>query len=228
MNILIKKTLFIFFLFSFSSLAQGQGKVLFSKGKSFFRGRDTNQKLKRLKVGHEFKSGTTFITNKGALVILSLGASKVKLPELSEFTYEGMKKGVMNVSLQKGSSFFSIFERKIISKKKQNYKFVVKSNGVAMGVRGTEFFASLGKKDTEDLWMCVNEGFVDVKDRKGKVTLVKAGEGVRVVDGKKTTAPKFLPWTKKLNWNMNPKKGDLKNKVNIEDAYEDVLDLDYD
>lgn len=93
-----------------------------------------------------------------------------------------------------------------------------------MGVRGTEFFVSYGTSNN-DTWMCVNEGVVQVDSDKRKGVNVKAGEGVKV--SKSVSDPKFLPWTKKLNWNFNPKK-DLENKVSIEDAYKDPLNFDYD
>ena len=96
-----------------------------------------------------------------------------------------------------------------------------------MGVRGTEFFASYGSG--KDIWMCVNEGIVSVKSKsENKQTLVNAGEGVVIKKGSGTSKPKPLAWTKKLNWNMDPKVGEVVNKVSIEAAYSDLLDEDYD
>ena len=98
-----------------------------------------------------------------------------------------------------------------------------------MGVRGTTFFASFGKKESTDIWMCVNEGVVGVhssSEKKGK--LVKAGEGVKIANGENTSKPKPLPWTKNLNWKFESENAEeLINKLNIEDAYSNPLDFYY-
>ena len=33
---------------------------------------------------------------------------------------------------------------------------------------------------------------------------------------------------KKLNWNSNPNKGSIENKISLDDHYNDLLDQDYD
>ena len=108
-------------------------------------------------------------------------------------------------------------------------KFVVKTKNASFGVRGTEFFISYGKDRAKDAWMCVNEGLVRVSPKDSKESVdVKAGEGVQVKDKKSVSTPKPLAWTSKLNWNLDSSKGQLENKVNIDDAYTDLLDQDYD
>ena len=124
-------------------------------------------------------------------------------------------------------SLFSLFKSKTQKNgKKKHYR--IKTQSVVAGVRGTQFFTSYGRSDKDDdNWLCVNEGVVEVKKiGETKATLVKAGEGIRV-DAKGVSAPKPLPWTKKLNWSMKPSE-DLENRVNIEEAYTDLLDKDYD
>ena len=106
-------------------------------------------------------------------------------------------------------------------------KFVVKAKSVAMGVRGTEFFVAYGKSNSEDLWMCVEEGLVAVKDEKLKSEVfVKTGQGVKITTSE-ISLPTALPWTKKLNWNMDETKK-LDQSISIEEAYSDPLGQDYD
>ena len=99
-----------------------------------------------------------------------------------------------------------------------------------MGVRGTEFFTaySQDKKKSDDLWMCVNEGVVEiVTDKSSEKVIVKEGQGVFINKGIKATAPKKYSWTKKLNWNLDPGNGELENSA-MNDMYQDLLDQDYD
>ena len=62
------------------------------------------------------------------------------------------------INLDSGS-LFSKFESKV---KSDQIKLEIKTKVAAMGVRGTYFFASYGKSN--DLWMCVKEGEVEVVD----------------------------------------------------------------
>lgn len=196
----------------------------------FVRGKVTAMK-KSLKKGDVVKDSTTVKTSSGALAVLKLShGSTIKVNENSSVSIrEKNKKASVDVSLKKGSAFFNVLKNKMRGKKRS---FRVRTKTVAMGVRGTEFFAALGRASTkkkQDVWMCVREGSVAIKGKLDKKSvLVNAGEGVVSKGNAQTSAPKPLPWTKKLNWNMNPKLGNLENKVSIEEAYSDVLDQDYD
>lgn len=126
-------------------------------------------------------------------------------------------------SLVKGAAFFQF-------PKIKNRKSGVRTKTVAMGVRGTEFFVSHGSgSNVDDVWMCVNEGLVAVDTAKAdKEVLVKAGEGVRIQSGLSISTPQELPWTKKLNWEMDENAENLDNTVSIEEAYATPLDIDID
>lgn len=120
----------------------------------------------------------------------------------------------------------SLFSKVITKSKKKHFK--VKAQSASMGVRGTEFFVSYGKADgKEDVWMCVDEGVVEVSVQDQKTVLVRAKEGVFIKKGKEISSVKKYSWTKKLNWNLNPKKGKLENNA-IDGLYQDLLDQDYD
>ena len=98
-------------------------------------------------------------------------------------------------------------------------RFRVETTVATMGVRGTQFYAGFGgkdgweertkKKDPANLWMCVNEGNVEVVSSKGgDLVRVPQGMGVSVTDGK-VSRPEALQWTQGLNWKMDGEPDEL-------------------
>jgi ferric-dicitrate binding protein FerR (iron transport regulator) len=130
----------------------------------------------------------------------------------------------VKVNLVSGSIFSRVKRRFVKS-------YTVKAETVLAGVRGTEFFVAYGRKieETPDIWLCVNEGSVNVavQGQRGSA-VVKEGEGINIVAGSKLTKAKKYPWTRDLNWNTDPGKGDVKDNTNLDNAYSDLLDQDYD
>ena len=195
----------------------------------FIKGNVKDSKSKSIKKNQSLTEGTIINTGANSFVVLKFPhGNKVKLSENSQLKISKIapkKDGQTRISLLKGSSFIKVLKSQF--SKGQKSKFVLRTRTTAMGVRGTEFFASYGTG--KDVWMCVNEGIVSVRAKsEKKSTFVKAGEGIVVKDGNKTSKPKPLKWTKKLNWNMDPSTGSVENKVSIESAYTDLLDQDYD
>lgn len=195
----------------------------------FVKGDVKDSKNKEIKKGQDLPEGSYVNTGAGSFAVLQLPfGNKVKVGEQSQLKVSKLapkKEAQTRLSLLKGSSFIKVIKSKLT--KGQKSKLILRTRTTAMGVRGTEFFASYGSGN--DVWMCVNEGVVSVRSKKEKkATFVNAGEGIVVKDGEKTSKPKPLKWTKKLNWSMDPTSGDLENKVSIESAYTDLLDQDYD
>lgn len=98
-------------------------------------------------------------------------------------------------------------------------------------VRGTEFYFAYGnkKKTKADMWLCVNEGKVNVVDSATSSNVdVNAGEGIIIPTDKQIPKPKAYAWTKKLNWNMDAEKGDVEDKTSLKGAYKDLLKNNYD
>ena len=229
--------LFLVFFFSFQVFA-GSGKAVFIKGEVLIKG--SNNKFIRLKKNQDVNLGDMIRTKTKSIAVLALkSGSKLKLNENSAITLRTEKtaKKPESLFLNKGSVFISVLKTHLTKKtkktKKTKIKLVLKTRSAAMGVRGTKFFASFGKQANKskrkDLWMCVNSGLVEVRTTHTKKSiLVKAGEGVHVKEGTEVSEPKPLMWTKKLNWGFDSTKGDLTNKVEIEEAYTDLLDKDYD
>jgi ferric-dicitrate binding protein FerR (iron transport regulator) len=220
-------------LLSFKVIAS-QGTIVYFKGEVLLKGKDNS--FKRVNKGQVVALGDMIRTKQNSIAVIALkSGSKVKLNANSAITIKAelTKKKPEKLFLNSGSVFISVLKRVVNKDTKSKVKLLLKTRSASMGVRGTQFFASFGKQKDQskrkDLWMCVNEGLVLIKTNKSKkAILVKAGEGVHVKEGTDVSAPRPLEWTKKLNWELDSTKGDLTNKVSIEQAYTDLLDKDYD
>ncbi|HXH76632.1 MAG TPA: FecR domain-containing protein [Bacteriovoracaceae bacterium] len=104
-----------------------------------------------------------------------------------------------------------------------NRKFKVETKQAVMGVRGTQFFVQATGKD--DLWMCVEEGVVNVVSKGSKNPVdVPAGKGV-FISPKEISKPQAYAWTKGINWKMDPKEKKLDHVLKLN---YDLLDNFYD
>ncbi len=88
-------------------------------------------------------------------------------------------------------------------------------------MRGTQFFVSA--TEGKDAWMCVQEGTVNVSQKK-KTVDVPAGKGV-FAGATEICKPQAYAWTKGINWKMDPKEGQLDHKINLK---YDLLENFYD
>lgn len=168
------------------------------------------------------KSGDTIKTSAKSIAIISMDDGVVfKMNPKSDLSIP--EKDDNSVTLNSGSVFSKV------AKQKPNQQFKLRTPSAVIGVRGTEFFTSYGQTEDKksDVWMCVNEGSVEVTSVKGKeAVVVKQGEGVVIPSGKDVTPAKKYAWTKKLNWNLDPASGEVENNVQIK--YENILKEDYD
>ena len=74
----------------------------------------------------------------------------------------------------------------------------------------------------------MNEGSVRIDvEETGDSTTVRAGLGVNIVGGTRLTKARRYPWTRKLNWNVDPATGEVVDNTDLEQAYSDLLDQDY-
>lgn len=218
--------IFLSLFLTLSLNAKEVGEFLYVKGVIKIK---QGKKQANATKGQRFLNKSIIQSGKGALAVISLiDGSKIKLSENSKIIISIAPKRPTQVGIFKGSSFFNVLKSKVISKD----KFIVKTKNAALGVRGTQFFVSYGKEDnnkSSDAWMCVNEGLVRVTPKdSSKSVEVKEGQGVHIKDSKSVSNPRALAWTRNLNWKFDSTNGELENKVNIEDAYSDPLDQDYD
>jgi hypothetical protein len=159
----------------------------------------------------------------GVAVISLVDGAEIKLRENTTLSLDSLGRNV-SVRLSSGS-VFSRVNRQLIS------GFSVKTETAVMGVRGTEFFVAYGRQIDRhrDVWVCVNTGSVEVAILQTRDTLiVEEGKGINILGGTNLTSPQRYPWTRKLNWNMDPAAGAVEDRTDLEQAYSDLLDQDYD
>ena len=159
----------------------------------------------------------------GVAVISLVDGAEIKLREHTTLALDTVGRSV-SVRLTSGS-VFSRVNRHMLS------GFTVKTETAVMGVRGTEFFVAYGRKIDRyrDVWVCVNTGSVEVAVLESRDTLiVEQGKGINILGGTNLTSPQRNPWTRKLNWNMDPGAGTVEDRTDLEQAYSDLLDQDYD
>ncbi len=202
----IKLTVFILFL-STQTFAYS-GKITYIQGEVNVI---SNGQTKKAEKNTVVSDGDSLKTGSQSLVILVMDDNaQLKLNENSDLTIPLKQENA--VALNSGSVFSKIPKQKL----KQQFKVITPT--AVMGVRGTQFFTAFGTDDERatDLWMCVEEGSVDVTTSNTKKSVVvNAGQGILVTDKKGLTAPKKYAWTKKLNWNLDPTSGDVENKLKL-------------
>ena len=175
-------------------------------------------------IGDTVDAGSTIITGPRALAIIDLAnGTTLKLREKTSLAVNSIGDAT-TVTLNTGGVFTSIAH-------KLAGTFNLKAATTVAGVRGTRFFVAYGRTiDAEpDIWLCVDQGTVQVDlPAVNASTLVPAGKGINIVGGEKLTTPRPYPWTRKLNWNNDPKAGIVDDTTNLDYAYADLLDQDYD
>lgn len=225
MKTLVLNLILAFFVSPISFAADSLGTIKALKGTAeVVKGKNKTP----LKKGDAVKDGDLVATGKkSALVIQLKDESVIKLGSRSRLRIKPPR-SQSGLELVLGEMFSKV-RKAATDKDGPKGTFKVRTKSAVAGVRGTEFYTSYGKKENpDDIWLCVNEGEVEVTKLKGKKAVtVKAGEGISVTAKKGISDPKPLAWTKKLNWNMDPEK-ELENTVDIESAYTDLLDQDYD
>ncbi|MEK6796446.1 MAG: FecR family protein [Spirochaetota bacterium] len=169
-------------------------------------------RTERSSVNAPLSEGDTVRTLASTMVIEFSGGSRLKLTENSAVTLSAIR-NERRIALLAGSVFAKV------AKLSGGAAFEITTPNVVAAVRGTEFFFGFGRE--KDLWLCVNEGAVHVASSAAKrEQTVKQGEGVFILGGTDITAPKPYGWTKKLNWNMDAEKGDVREKGAIKSAYD--------
>jgi len=175
-------------------------------------------------IGASVRQADLVQTGADGLCIVRLnGNTEIKIREQSSVRISDLSQNA-SVELESGSLFSRIVGRLL-------GRYTVKAGGVVAGVRGTEFFVAYGRtiEEKPDIWLCVNSGTVAVDiPETGESTDVSEGEGVNVLSGVRLTVPRPYEWTKDLNWNMDPSQGPVEDNTDLDRAYSDLLDQDYD
>jgi len=176
--------------------------------------------------GAPLSEGDLVMTGTDGVAVVAVGeGALIKLRESSVVRIDAAV-GTASVELREGG-VFARAARSVSNRR----SFQVTTPTMVAGVRGTEFFVAYGRavEELPDVWLCVNEGSVEVTvPRAGSTTVVNAGEGVNILSGTRTTDPRFYPWTTGLNWNFDPARGEVRDATDLDAAYSDLLDQDYD
>jgi len=175
-------------------------------------------------IGSALEQGDVISTASGATAIVQLNSNtEVKMRESTDFRIEGLGTDMV-LNLERGGLFSNIIG-------KLEGSFSIRAGNVVSGVRGTEYFIAYGKAidSAPDVWLCVNRGTVAVAVEGTDQTVdVHQGTGINVLAGSKITPPKAYGWTKELNWNMDPGHAPVQDSTNLNQAYSDLLNQDYD
>jgi ferric-dicitrate binding protein FerR (iron transport regulator) len=197
------------------------GQIVYTEGDVAWRnGSNTHDAA----IGDPLGPGDVLVTGARSMAVIDLGNSTtVKLKEKTTLSIDSIGEST-SVKLTAGGAFTTI-ARKLTG------RFTMNTQTAAAGVRGTEFFMAYGKTiDAQpDVWLCVNSGAVEVSiPETGQTVIVPKGLGINIVAGAKITNPKSYPWTRKLNWNIDPQSGTVDDTTSLENAYSDLLNQDYD
>lgn len=160
--------------------------------------------------------GTVVISLKSGALLKLKADSQIILSQVGDDTTIDVESG-------------ALFSR--VGKRRNGNFFRIRAQTMVAAVRGTEFYFAYGKKKKTkaDLWLCVNEGQVNVTDSATKSDVdVNAGEGIVIPTDKQIPKPKAYNWTKKLNWNMDASQGPVEDRTDIKGAYRDLLRNVYD
>ena len=197
------------------------GQVVYTEGDVTLR---NGGQAHEAAIGDPLGAGDVIVTGPRSLAVIDLANGTIlKLKEKTTLAIDSIGDAT-SVKLTAGGVFTTIA-------RKLSGRFSVQTQTAVAGVRGTEFFMAYGKTiDAKpDVWLCVNSGAVEVViPETGQTVIVPKGLGINIVGGAKITAPKSYPWTRKLNWNIDPGSGTVNDRTSLEQAYSDLLNQDYD
>jgi len=167
--------------------------------------------------------GDTLRTGRDGLAIIKLArGAEIKVRENTSLDLDGLEANV-SLTLRAGGVFSKV-------DKLLGSRYTIRTESAVAGVRGTEFFVAYGRTiDLKpDVWLCVNDGSVEVAIvESGEKVVVEEGKGINIIGGTRLTAPRGYAWTRRLNWNTDPSGGSVFDKTDLDQAYSDLLDQDY-
>ncbi len=218
----IQKIMLIAAALMTGGLAADAGKLTFVSGDVSVDGGKGWQKAQLGTIVNEadkIKTGP-----KGTVIISLKSGAVLKLKSDSQITLSAVGNAT---SIDVGAG--SVFSK--VDRRQAGQTFQIRAQTMVAAVRGTEFYFAYGdkKKAKADMWLCVNEGKVNVVDSGTQSNVdVNAGEGIIIPTDKQIPKPKAYSWTKKLNWNMDASKGEVEDKSSLKGAYKDLLKNNYD
>ncbi len=180
--------------------------ILHIKGKAFYSSNDGP--FGPLTKGDVVSKGDSVKTGDNSLVILRFpDKSTVRVEPNSLIEISSIVERVSNESLGSTSLILKAGRSVInIINKSQAPVFKIKTKTVAIGVRGTYFFAGIDK-ESNDLDIAVQKGEVEVSKigDPEKADAITAGKGLTLENGENFTQPQNYDWIKKVNFDASDK-----------------------
>ncbi|HVO37557.1 MAG TPA: FecR family protein [Spirochaetia bacterium] len=190
------------------------GQVLYTEGTVTI---STGSGSRDASPGDKLSAGDVITTGPVSLAVIDLSnATQAKLRENTSLAIEAIGNDT-KVSLTRGGLFTHVL-------KKLSGTLSVRADTTVAGVRGTEFYLAYGLTNSAhpDLWLCVNEGSVNVSlENTGQTVVVKEGLGVSILGGGRISTPRHYTWTRALNWNMDPSGGKVQDTTSLDQVYND-------
>lgn len=208
----MKIILFFLLIFSFNSFAE-DAQVIYAKGENTVE--DSAGEIRKVVKGDILIEGEVLSTKENSFVILKIGkhsthrVEESTVVEIEKLPYqfqnsEELEQGGSFV-LQMGTVFSEIF------KKSDDESFQIKTQNTTMGVRGTKFMASIDP-DSNDAWVTVNEGTVEVKNSLSKANdIIEKDHSMVIEKDKNFTRQQRYEWQKNLKWKIAESKGEFKS-----------------
>lgn len=183
--------------------------ILYIKGKAYLSVEDGP--FGSLKKGDIVTTGDAVKTGKNSLAILRFpDKSTIRIEPNSLIEISSIVERVNNESLGSTSLILKAGRSVInIINKGQAPVFNIKTKNVAIGVRGTYFFAGIDEQSS-DLDIAVQKGEVEVArlDDAEIADSISAGKGVTLEKGQNFTQPQEYDWIKKVNFDASDKSVD--------------------
>jgi hypothetical protein len=190
----------------FGAETQHSVSILHIKGKAYLS--TSGGPFGSLNKGDVVSVGDKVKTNDNSLLILRFpDKSTVRVEPNSQIEISSIVERVNNESLGSTSLILQAGRSVInIINKGQAPVFKIKTKTVAIGVRGTYFFAGIDK-ESNDLDIAVQKGEVEVSklDDLEKSDAIGAGTGVTLENGETFTQPQKYDWIKKVNFDASDK-----------------------
>ncbi len=188
------------------------GDVSVHKGKSWEKGT----------VGLAVSPGDRVKTGRNSIAIISLGdGTRLRVQPKTDVVLDSELEGDKKTSiftLRRGAVFSKIF--------KKGNDFRIRAKTIVVAVRGTRFFMSRNLQLIDGrIWLCVNEGVVEmIQTRDNTSVMIPEGKGVFIPRNGTLMEPEVFEWTRDLNWNMDPEKGDVRRLFRNSDA--DTIEIE--
>lgn len=210
----MSKVFLLLFLVSTSISLAGThphgAEILFFKG--IVQVKSSTSSFAGVEKGEVLIEGDTLKTGTGSFAILRFSDnSTLKIHPDSEFLIESLVEPVDDEILGSTNIFLNFGQVLIdVINTKEAPIFHIKTKSVAMGVRGTKFFAGIDKA-TGHTELAVNKGVVEIS-KHGQEThkeAIEAGHGIHV-EKEGFTQPQRYDWVKDLDFNTMNKSTDVK------------------